>query len=121
MPPRAYVGGPAKIRIAENGPARVALEVERTTENSTFTQQIRLAAGSAGDRVEILHHIDWRAMQASLRADFPFAAANPEASFEDKVGVVRRGNGQPESLRARAAAMDGSDGQGRQLRRVGAE
>ena len=31
-PPRAYVGGEAKIRVVENGPARVALEVTRETE-----------------------------------------------------------------------------------------
>ncbi len=94
-PARDYVGGPAKIRILESGPARVALEVVRTTENSTFTQDIRLAANGAGDRLEVLNHIDWRAFQASLKADFPFSAANPEASFDDKVGVVRRGNDNP--------------------------
>jgi alpha-mannosidase len=97
-PARAFVGGPAKIRIVEDGPVRVALEVERTTENSIFTQQIRLAAGSAGDRVEILYKIDWRAFEASLKADFPFAAANPEASFDDKVGVVRRGTDNPKAF-----------------------
>ena len=94
-PARDYVNGPAKIRVLENGPARVALEVTRTTENSTFTQDIRLAAGGAGDRVEVLNHIDWRSAQASLKADFPFAAANSEAFFDDKVGVVRRGNDNP--------------------------
>ena len=94
-PARSYVGGPAKFQIAENGPARVALQVERITENSVFTQEIRLASGSAGDRVEILHNIDWRSTGASLRADFHFTASNPDASFEDKVGVVRRGNNNP--------------------------
>ena len=94
-PARNYVGGPAKIRIAENGPGRVALEVERITENSIFTQEIRLASGSAGDRVEILNHIDWRSLEASLRADFHFAASNPDASFDDKVGIVHRGNNNP--------------------------
>jgi alpha-mannosidase len=94
-PARDFVSGPAQIRIVENGAARVALEVTRTTENSTFTQEIRLAAGGAGDRVEVLNHIDWRSAEASLKADFPFAAANPEASFDDKVGVVRRGNDNP--------------------------
>ncbi len=92
LPVRGYVGGPAKIRIVENGPARVALEVERTTENSTFIQQIRLAAGTAGDRVEVVNRIDWRTPGVSLRADFPLAAGNPEASFDDKAGVTRRGN-----------------------------
>ncbi len=36
--PRAYVGGPAEIRIVENGPVRVALEVTRETEGSKFVQ-----------------------------------------------------------------------------------
>ena len=32
--PKAYVGGPAKIRVVENGPARVAVEVSRETAGS---------------------------------------------------------------------------------------
>lgn len=91
-PARGYVKGPAKIRIVENGPARVALEVERTAENGVFNQRIRLAAGSSGDRVEILDRIDWRSFSASLKADFHFADANFEATYDDKVGVVQRGD-----------------------------
>ena len=97
-PVRDFVSGPATIRIVENGPARVALEVRRTTENSTFTQHIRLAAGGAADRLEIFDHIDWRAFEASLRSDFPLSAGNPVASFDDKVGVVRRGNDNPKAF-----------------------
>jgi alpha-mannosidase len=91
-PARSFVGGPTNIRIVENGPARVALEVERTAENSTVIEQIRLAAGSAGDRIEFLDRLDWRSFQASFKADFHFTASNPEASFDDKVGVVQRKN-----------------------------
>jgi len=91
-PARGFVEGPAQIRIVESGPARVSLEVKRMTENSVFTQQIRLAAGGAGDRVEVLNHIDWRASVASLKADFPFTAANSNAAFADKVGVSLRDN-----------------------------
>jgi alpha-mannosidase len=94
-PARGYVSGPAQIRVVESGPARVSLEVTRTTENSTFTQQIRLAAGSGGDRVEILNNIDWRSFEASLKADFTFTAANSNASFSDKVGVSVRDNDKP--------------------------
>ncbi len=94
-PARDFVVGPAQIRIVESGPARVSLEVKRTTENSTFTEQIRLAAGSGGDRVEILNHIDWRAFEASLKADLPFTAGNSNAAFSDKVGVTERDNDKP--------------------------
>lgn len=91
-PARGFVEGPAQIRIVENGPARVALEVTRATENSTFKQKISLAAGSASDRVEILNHIEWRSAEASLKADFPFTAGNSNAAFSDKVGVSLRDN-----------------------------
>jgi alpha-mannosidase len=94
-PTRAYVAGPAQIRIIESGPARASLEVKRTTENGIFTQQIRLAAGSAGNRVEIFNNIDWRSLAASLRADFPFTAGNSNAAFSDKVGVSLRDNNKP--------------------------
>ena len=59
-PPRAYVGGPAKIRIEENGPVRVSVEVTRETEDSRFVQTISLSAGDAGNRVEFGNAIDWR-------------------------------------------------------------
>src|SRR5439155_16105880 len=42
-PPRAFVSGPAKFRVVENGPARVAVEVERETEDSKFAQTISLS------------------------------------------------------------------------------
>lgn len=95
-PARAFVQGPATVRVLESGPVRVALEVQRTTENSVFTQDIRLSKGS--DRVEILDHIDWRGKEASLKADFPFSAANSEASYDDKVGVTKRSNNNPKKF-----------------------
>ena len=94
-PARGFVEGPAQIRIVESGPARVSLEVKRTTENGIFTQQIRLATGSGGDRVEIFNNIDWRSFEASLKADFMFTAANSNATFADKVGVAVRDNNKP--------------------------
>ncbi len=57
-PPRAFVSGPAKIRIVENGPARVAVEVERETDDSKFVETISLSGGDAGNRVEFRNVID---------------------------------------------------------------
>ena len=51
-PPRAYVGGAAQIRVVENGPVRVAVEVTRETEGSKFRQTVRLSTGDAGNRIE---------------------------------------------------------------------
>ena len=69
-PPRAYVVGPARVRIVENGPARVALEITRESRRFTFVQTVRLAAGDAGDRVELANAIDWKPT-GSLKASFP--------------------------------------------------
>jgi alpha-mannosidase len=91
-PPRGYVSGPAKIRVVERGPVRVAVEVERESEGSKFVQTIRLAAGGAGARVEFANRIDWRSEAAALKATFPLTASNPEATYNWDVGTIRRGN-----------------------------
>ena len=91
-PPRGYVEGPAKIRIVENGPVRVALEVSRQAEDSNFVQTIGLAAGDAGNRVEFGNTIDWKAKEAALKATFPLTASNPQATYNWDVGTVQRGN-----------------------------
>ncbi len=90
--PRAYVAGPARIRIVERGPARVALEVSREAEGSRVVQTIRLAAGDAGNRVEFSNLVDWRTSEANLKATFPLAAANPVATYNWDIGTIRRGN-----------------------------
>jgi alpha-mannosidase len=94
-PPRGYVSGPPTIRIAENGPVRVAIEVARETEGSRFVQSIRLAAGEAGNRVEFLNAIDWKIGETALKATFPLTASNPHATYNWDVGTIQRGNNDP--------------------------
>jgi alpha-mannosidase len=91
-PPRAYVSGPAEIRVVENGAARVALEVARATENSKFVETIRLSAGDAGNRVEFGNSIDWKTAEANLKATFPLTASNPKATYNWDIGTLQRGN-----------------------------
>jgi alpha-mannosidase len=90
--PRAFVGGPAKIRVAENGPVRVALEIERETEGSKFVQTISLSAGDAGNRIEFHNSIDWNTKGVNLKATFPLAASNKLATYNWDVGTVQRPN-----------------------------
>lgn len=97
-PPRAYVEGPAKVRIAERGPVRVALEVVRESQGSRFVQRIRLAAGAAGDRIEFANEIDWATRESSLKAVFPLAVTNPLAAYNWEVGVIERGNNDPKKF-----------------------
>lgn len=88
--PRAYVSGPAKIRIVEQGPVRVAVEVFRDTEGSHFSQIVRLSAGDAGNRVEFSEGVDWRTLAANLKAVFPLSASNRDATYNWEVGTIER-------------------------------
>jgi alpha-mannosidase len=88
--PRTMVGGPAQIRIVENGAARVAVEVAREAEGSKFVQTIRLSAGDAGNRVEIGHAMDWMAKEGNLKAVFPLTASNLNATYNWDIGTIER-------------------------------
>jgi alpha-mannosidase len=90
--PRSYVSGPAKVRIVENGPVRVAIEVSRETEGSHFVQTVRLSAGDAGNRVEFGNVIDWKTSNANLKATFPLTASNSKATYNWDIGTIERGN-----------------------------
>ena len=91
-PPRSYVTGKTQIRVVENGPVRVALEVVRETEGSKFKQTVRLSAGDAGNRVEFSDVIDWHTVNANLKATFPLTAANTNATYNWDIGTIERGN-----------------------------
>lgn len=88
--PRSNVGGAAKIRVVETGPARVAVEVSREGEGSKFVQTVRLSAGDAGDRVEFGESIDWKTLSANLKVVFPLSAANKMATYNWEIGTLQR-------------------------------
>ena len=88
--PRAYVSGAAKIRVLENGPVRIAVEVTRESEGSKFVQTVRLSAGDPGNRVEFSDSIDWRTLSANLKAVFPLSAANKLATYNWEIGTIQR-------------------------------
>jgi alpha-mannosidase len=90
--PRAYVSGPARIRVVENGPVRVAIEVARETEGSKFEQTVRLSAGDAGNRVEFSNVIEWKTGNANLKATFPLTASSSKATYNWDIGTIERGN-----------------------------
>ena len=90
--PRAYVSGPAQVRIKESGPVRVSLEVTRETESSKFVQTVKLSAGDAGNRVEFENVIDWKTLDANLKAAFPLAASNENATYNWDIGTIQRPN-----------------------------
>jgi alpha-mannosidase len=89
--PRAYVSGPARIRVVENGPVRIAVEVSREGgEGSNFVETIRLSTGDSGNRVEFNDSIDWRTLSANLKVVFPLSATNKLATYNWEVGTIER-------------------------------
>jgi len=83
---------------SENGPARVALEVSRETEGSRFVETIRLAAGDAGNRVEIGNVIDWHTKESHLKAVFPLTATNPVATYNWDIGAMSGATDNPKKF-----------------------
>jgi alpha-mannosidase len=96
--PREYVRGPAKIRVVENGPARVAVEVSRETAGSRFVQTIGLSAGDAGKRVEFANVIDWNTKESNLKAVFPLVASNQVATYNWDIGTIERPTAEPKKF-----------------------
>jgi alpha-mannosidase len=96
--PKAYVGGPARIRVVENGPARVAVEVSRETAGSGFVQTIRLSAGDAGKWIEFGNVIDWNTRESNLKATLPLAVSNQMATYNWDIGTIERTSAQPKKF-----------------------
>ena len=59
-------------------------------EGSKFSQTIRLAAGDAGNRVEISQVMDWNTKEGNLKAVFPLTASNVNATYNWDVGTIER-------------------------------
>ena len=96
--PKAFVAGPAQVRVVENGAARVAVEVSRETAGSRFIQTIRLSAGDAGKRVEFGNVIDWNTRESNLKATFPLTASNHMATYNWDIGTIERPTVEPKKF-----------------------
>jgi alpha-mannosidase len=92
-PAKSFVSQNPKITLAEAGPIRGAIRIEREQEGSTFVQEVRLGSGNTGDTVVFHTHIEWNTRERSLRAAFPLAATSTKATYDIQTGVVERGNG----------------------------
>ena len=89
-PPFDFMNKDVKVRIAENGPVRVALEVTKKGQNSEITQIISLAEGDAGKCVEVSNKIDWQSKGVSLKAAFPTTVTNEFATYGLNTAAIQR-------------------------------
>jgi alpha-mannosidase len=91
-PPVGFLNENASIRILEQGPVRVALEIRKQGRNSILTQILSLSTGEAGKRVEVANKIDWQSTGVTLKAAFPLTVNNNMATYNLGVGTLQRGN-----------------------------
>ena len=91
--PREYATTPV-VRVVEQGPVRVAVEITRKAAGSTIVQRVMLAM--EGDRVDVENLIDWKSPNTLLKASFPFTASNPKATYDLGLGTIERGNNHPD-------------------------
>jgi len=96
--PKAFVSGSAQIRVVEDGPARVAVEVTRETAGSHFVQTVSLSAGDGGKRVEFGNVIDWKTRESNLKATFPLTASNQMATYNWDIGTIERPTAEPKKF-----------------------
>ena len=90
--PKGVVGGTPEIRIVDNGPAKVSLEIDRKYNNSTFTQIISLYAGDEAKRIEVDNQVNWVERETLLKASFPLSVGNKEATYDLGLGTINRKN-----------------------------
>ncbi|MDP4273442.1 MAG: glycoside hydrolase family 38 C-terminal domain-containing protein [Bacteroidota bacterium] len=91
-PPVDFMNQDVSFRIVEQGPVRIALEITRKGRNSEIAQVYSLAAGEAGKCLEVTNKVDWQSKGVSLKAAFPLAVNNENATYNLGVGTIQRGN-----------------------------
>ncbi|HKK21282.1 MAG TPA: glycoside hydrolase family 38 C-terminal domain-containing protein, partial [candidate division Zixibacteria bacterium] len=104
---------PAEIKVLENGPVRVSIEITRHTPSSDFQQIVSLGAGESGSRVEVNNTVDWYERETLLKAAFPLACANEKVTYDLGLGTIQRGIDQPKLYEVPAhqwADMSSPDG-----------
>lgn len=89
-PPIDFMNKEVTVKIAEQGPVRVALEVIKKGQNSEIAQIISLAAGEAGKRIEVNNKIDWQSKEVSLKAAFPITVTNEMATYGLNTAAIQR-------------------------------
>lgn len=86
------INGDVKITVAEAGPVRATLKVERTYGTSKFVQYISVTEGSDDDRIAVRNEIDWNERDALLKAEFPMNVSNAQATYDLGIGYIERDN-----------------------------
>lgn len=89
-PPVDSMNKEVTVKVIEQGPVRVALQVTKKGLNSAITQIISLSAGEAGKRIDVKNKLDWQSKEVSLKAAFPTTVVNEFATYGMSTAAVQR-------------------------------
>jgi alpha-mannosidase len=89
-PPFDYMNKDVKMRVVEDGPVRVAVEISKKGQNSEITQIVSLSSGEAGKIIDVRNKIDWQSKGVSLKAAFPVTVTNELATYSLNNAAVQR-------------------------------
>ena len=79
------------VSMAE-GPLRKTLTVEKKYGETSIVQRIHLYEGGQARRIDFENDVDWKSLNALLKAEFPLSVSNEKASYDIGLGSVKRGN-----------------------------
>ena len=80
------------------GVLRQTLIIKKKYGESDIVQRIHLYEGAQADRIDFENEVDWRSLNALLKAEFPLSVSNKEATYDIGLGSVRRGNNRDNSF-----------------------
>lgn len=87
------------VEIAiEPGSLRQTMVIKKKYGESEIVQRIHLYEGAQADRIDFENEVDWRSLNALLKAEFPLSVSNEEATYDIGLGSVRRGNNRDNSF-----------------------
>jgi len=82
----------------EPGILRQTLVIKKKYGESDIVQRIHLYEGAQADRIDFENEVDWRSLNALLKAEFPLSVSNKDATYDIGLGSVRRGNNRDNSF-----------------------
>lgn len=81
-----------EMALVEDGALRKTMRIAKRYGDSQFTQYIRLYEGALAERIDFYNEVDWRSTNTLLKAEFPLALENEQATYDLGLGTVKRGN-----------------------------
>ena len=95
---RETINDSVSVSIADNGPLKGSLKIEKRWKGSNFIQYVSLTEGAAEDVITVDNDFDWYGKKALLKAEFPTTLDNETASYDLGLGYVKRGNNEDKSF-----------------------